>query len=333
MRSSPRFRLAAAVVLILGSEEGGARRTGGAKQGKSGRWRAGTKISEWHECKDFMEDTERTCFPLCVRNAAFSCISETHQASGSLRADSRIYHNFDGNSLTCEAAGHTGTLFIGTEEDRSAFSLRWGSHTFEGKWIFHWDSVAAHHPHSDEQWCCAPVLNGSDATVAAIPRRGQLTLHFASLQPAVLEPNEHRPIQTMHTLDAGSSFFQPGASDNQTRLSCRGDTGWAPFMPLWLADTGELNTMLRSCLCEMDFSACSSADAMKLRSLWNEPVPVLSDAVHGGFRLVDGRRSGEIREDSFSCLYPWNGTVVNGRAPVDDWSGGHQAGLRRDKRS
>eukprot|EP01043_Picozoa_sp_COSAG02_P025628 COSAG02_NODE_1446_length_12578_cov_3.488661_9_plen_331_part_00 len=326
MRGSPQFRIAAAVVLLLGSEKGGARRTGGAKQGKSGRWLAGTKISEWHECKDFMEDTEHTCFPLCVRNAAFSCISETHQASGRLRADPRIYRNFDGNSLTCEAAGQTGTLFIGTEEDRSAFSLRWGSRTFEGTWIFHWDSVAARHPHSDEQWCCAPVPNGSDATLA-IPRRGQLTLHFASFQPAVLEPNEHKPIQTMRTLDAGSSFFQPGASGN-TRLSCRGDTGWAPFMPLWLADIGEVNTMLRSCLCEMDFSACSATDTMKLRGLWNEPVPVLSDAVHGGFRLVDGRLSGGIQEDALSCLYPWNGTVVNGRAPVDDWSGGHQAGLR-----
>lgn len=330
-----RLRLAV-FVLILASEICGARRTGGAKQGKSGRWVAGTKVSAWHECKHYVEDTEHDCFPLCVRGSAFDCIREAHQTAGALHADARIYRNFDGNSLTCEAAGQTGKLFIGTAEDRAAFKLRWGSDSFEGKWAFHWDSVAEHHPHSDEQWCCAP--NGTDPEDRrAIPRAGKLTLHFSSFQPAVLMPNEHQPIQAMRTLDAGTSFFQPDASHgsgmddhDSLGLSCRGESGWEPFMPLWLADVGELNTMLRSCLCAMDFTACSPADTMKLRRLWNEPVPdQLSDAVKGGFRLVDGRRSGAIQEDDLSCLYPWNGTVASGRAPIYDWSGGHQAGLRR----
>jgi hypothetical protein len=103
-------------------------------------------------------------------------------------------------------------------------------------------------------------------------------------------------------------------------------------MPLWLADAGELNTRLQSCLCEMDFSACGPADTMKLKGLWDEPIPErLTDAVKGGFRLVDGRLSGDIQQDSDQCFYPWSQDVTlgSGRASVKDWSGSHQTGLIR----
>ena len=318
------------VVALLLSQEAGARRAGGPRRGKTGKWTAGTKRSVWHECQDYVEDTEHDCFPLCVRDAAFECITAAHQAGGGLRADPQIYRNFDGNSLSCEAGGQRGTLEIGTKNDRSAFHLRWKGHNFAGKWVMHWDSVAEHHPHSDEQWCCAAVAaNSTDAASSeeAIPRRGDLTLHFESFQPAVLEANERKPIQKMHTMDAGTSFGQTGGPHG---LSCRGDSGWEPFMPLWLADSAELNTLLRSCLFAMDFSQCYPTDQMRLKNLWDEPVPErLTDAVKGGYRLVDGRLSGDIEQDQASCFYPWNSSsVVNGRAPVDDWSGRHQTGLR-----
>lgn len=332
------------VLLLLASATVGARRTGGAKRGKSGRYTAGTARTQWHECLDYVEDTEHDCFPLCVRGAAFDCITAVHQTGGSLRADSQIYRHFDGNTMDCEAAGQRGVLELATKNDRSAFRLRWGSHTYDGKWVMHWNSVAEHHPHSDEQWCCAEALSSNEttaveidstATAAAIPRRGDLTLHFDSFQPAVVKANEARPIQKLHTVDAGTSFDQPGEPRG---LRCRGSSGWEPFggaadiMPLWLADAGELNTRLQSCLCEMDFSACGPADTMKLKGLWDEPIPErLTDAVKGGFRLVDGRLSGDIQQDSDQCFYPWSQDVTlgSGRASVKDWSGSHQTGLIR----